>query len=189
MEGPGLMDWLASLLEAGMPPLAAIDSLARSRSELQGAAARAEVEGDVLASLSLAAETFGDDAPLVRALVPGLSPEGAATILRHAASASRAIRQLIDERESMLMWHRRVCRVLAASVAASTAVLGKVTELLAQMSLGAGVQGTGALGPLVAIGLGFSALLLSEAGDRPVWMALPAASAALAIMLLEAMGV
>ncbi|MDK2463318.1 MAG: hypothetical protein QI223_00880 [Candidatus Korarchaeota archaeon] len=189
MEGPSLMDWLASLLEAGMPPLAAIESLARSQSELQGAAARAKVEGDVLTSLSLAAEAFGDDAPLVRALVPGLSPDGAAMILRHAASASRAIGQLMEERKSVLRWHRRVCRTLAASVAASTAVLGKVTDLLAQMSLGHGVQGTGALGPMVAIGLGFSALLLSETGDSPAWMALPAASAALSIALLEAMGV
>ncbi len=188
MEGSNLMDWMASLLEAGLPPLAAIEELARSRGELREAAARAKVEGDTLTSLALAAEAFGDDAPLVRALVPGLRPDRAALILRQAASASRAIGQLMEERESILRWYRRVCRVLAASIAASTAVLGRVTELLAQMSLSAKPYGTGALGPLVAMGLGFSALLLSEAGDNPLWMALPTASVALVLILLEAMG-
>ncbi len=188
MEEPGLIDQLASLLEAGLPPLAAIGSLALARDELREAAARARVEGEISSSLRMAADAFGEDAPLVMTLVPGLRPDMAALVLRHAASASRVIRQLMEERDSAMRWHRRVSRILASSVAASTAVLGKVVGLLSTM-LSYTSQGGWAPLSLVAVGLGFSALFLSEAGDDPAWMLLPLGSAISVLLLLEAIGV
>jgi len=179
------MESLASALEAGYPPAAAVLALARTHHELRKAANIISVEGNLARGLDEVSKVFGRDSPLTHILLSEAEPRELGRLLRHAAASARVIRQVEREREAMLRWHRRVCRLLSAVMSASAVIMGRAVLFIQAL----GDPKTHAELPLAITCLGFSALVLSEVGDDPRWLVLSPLSALAAHTLMLTLGV
>ncbi|HDM92260.1 MAG TPA: hypothetical protein ENG69_02560 [Candidatus Korarchaeota archaeon] len=184
-ERISLMESLAAALESGYTPAAAIIELARANPELKRPAQTIATEGDFARGLSEAARVFGKDSPLAHILLSEAEPRELGRLLRHAAASARVIRQVEREREAMLQWHRRVCRLLSAVMSASAVIMGRAASLFFQAFVS---PQTSVEFSLAVMCLGFSALVLSEVGDDPRWLAVSPASAMAAHLLMRVLG-